>query len=595
MSVPISAEIFSRMIMTGRVADDHVSRLIGYLDQSRIAPGFKEEVEAKRKELQALHLSLHTDQALFNQIILDQTRDHEHHELERDFRDFVESNDRGFWFLSGGPGIGKTAILANLAKTFEDRHAKRSIAYFFQYGAVDPNQNRLDGFYHYVYRQLRRVFSLLDQGDRSGHEALKAAFQEISINRQVSSNDPYFIFVDALDEMQREQYKKVLVENPLLFPPNLPEGLFVALTARESVAESDQIKSVSRHVAVRHLDFVDPKVWAKHQRSLRGYVRRLCENNREITAYHGTDQEPQSPVGKQSFIDELCEEAHYNFMIVQCALHSPLYWCGAGIGVKTSGDLKTFYEQHIRRMTQSKGSANDLIYRAALAFGLQPLISRNIFIRLAGKSGKPNKKLRESLKQWMTQGLIKQSRLNDLDWLFAYHRTFREFLNDHFKAAPRDEVLDPYAENLIDGVVLDGDLHEIEKTCQVGELRGEWAMLTLTVLRMTNRTYELSILANSLPFWQMAASAGVFREVLLWVTRIKVTPSNRRDYERVLKALVHNFKLWTSNNELEDVSGEKITARDISKIAQIEKTDAGQDDMLYLTDFWRADTLEKLK
>jgi len=137
---------------------------------------------------------------------------------------FVDENPRGYFFVIGDPGIGKSALAAQMVK---------QNGYVHHFNIRPEGINKASTFLKNVCAQLIAAYDLAyielppEATENAGF--LKELLSEISAKLQTSER--CVIVVDALDEV--EQAGKSDGPNLLYFPLTLPEGIYFVVTMRK--------------------------------------------------------------------------------------------------------------------------------------------------------------------------------------------------------------------------------------------------------------------------------------------------------------------------------------------------------------------------
>lgn len=135
---------------------------------------------------------------------------------------FLHEHDRGYFVIKGEPGIGKTTLLAHLAKTRGYIHHFNDASL----GIVKPDQ-----FLENICVQLIARYGLdipynpVDARRDGGYlgELLD------TVNAKLERGQKAVILIDALDEAERSFDPR---SNILFLPSRLPQGLYFAITSR---------------------------------------------------------------------------------------------------------------------------------------------------------------------------------------------------------------------------------------------------------------------------------------------------------------------------------------------------------------------------
>ncbi|MEO1807933.1 MAG: hypothetical protein AAFU33_24190 [Bacteroidota bacterium] len=160
----------------------------------------------------------------FTRLIEDKTRDFVGRQFVFDaIQKFVAENPRGYFFVRGEPGIGKTALAAQMI---------RNSGYVHHFNVRTEGINKPSDFLRNICAQLIAVYDL--PHDHLPHEAgqdagfLNKILNEVAIGL---GDKKCIIVVDALDEVDGE--KQPRGANLLFLPESLPKGVYIVATLRK--------------------------------------------------------------------------------------------------------------------------------------------------------------------------------------------------------------------------------------------------------------------------------------------------------------------------------------------------------------------------
>jgi hypothetical protein len=340
----------------------------------------------------------------FTSLIEDKTR----HFVGRDFLmrkldSFLLQQPSGYFVITGLPGIGKTALIAELVKR---RH------YIHHFNEVLSGTTTTEQFLQSVCVQLitsmglSRAYDVL-AASRSSHY-LSELLEEAS--GPESGSQKIVIAVDALDEAES---LSDLRSNALLLPPRLPKGIYFVVTSR--IREELQLR-VECPEEYFYLDssgddnMEDVRIYlenAAQGQGMRGFLERAALN-------------------PTVFVDTLIAKSEGNFMYLRYVV--PEIEAGRYPELKLKDlpqGLIGYYNHHWRRMRASETETwvNDR----------QPVISILAAVRepvspaqLSRFSGVPLPRVRAALHDWRE---FLDERRNDGERKYSiYHSSFQEFL-----------------------------------------------------------------------------------------------------------------------------------------------------------------------
>ncbi len=242
--------------------------------------------------------------------------------------EFTHQANSGYFIIKGEPGIGKSALIAELVKTR---------GYVHHFVVSTQGINRVDQFLENVCAQLIAQFNLDRPAWLPPEASRDSAFfstllQEVS--QKLAEGEQVVILVDALDEVD---WRKGAQENVLFLPPTLPERVYIAVTMRHKEVLPLQVEQ-SR---LFYLESDSPN----NQADVLLYISRFAQHE-AIQARLSTWK-----VTVEKFAQALLAKSEGNFMY----LHYVLPATEAGKFVHGSLDelpqgLKGYYERHWRQM-----------------------------------------------------------------------------------------------------------------------------------------------------------------------------------------------------------------------------------------------------
>jgi transcriptional regulator with XRE-family HTH domain len=150
---------------------------------------------------------------------------------------FTGSQPSGYFVIKGDPGMGKSTVLAHLA---------RSRGYIHHFNIASDLRNNPASFVNNVCAQLIRTFGVSTNGVLLG-EARPVAGVLLSLLEQIKSqgalSQKLVILIDALDEAN---WKPLGSENVLDLPVTLPAGVFIVASTRKLHALDPRSRLVVR-------------------------------------------------------------------------------------------------------------------------------------------------------------------------------------------------------------------------------------------------------------------------------------------------------------------------------------------------------------
>jgi hypothetical protein len=243
---------------------------------------------------------------------------------------FIEEKSRGYFIVRGDPGIGKTALMAEMART------KKHVRHF---NIRLRNVTRSDQFLRNVCAQVIAKFRLdhsflPPDADRSSAFLLSV----LAKARSLAGGRKIVVLIDALDEADTAGLSPGA--NLLCLPESLPEGIYFVATARS--LEEDRlplrIDCETESLFLAHdsvANLADVAVFLRSQLAVPG-IQRYLEAQR---------------LAAEDFVHELVDKSEGNFMYLRCVLwemeESPSW--NRSLDQLPKG-LRAYYEDHWRRM-----------------------------------------------------------------------------------------------------------------------------------------------------------------------------------------------------------------------------------------------------
>lgn len=461
----------------------------------------------------------------FQDKITSYTQDHTPHTAEAEFGNFIAANTNGYWLISAAPGMGKTAIMASLCskRALDTNH----IAFFVEHSFHKKTENTTSGIVRYLLTYLSELFDVpidLPKSDELRLDCLELQLFALSERGLITTEKPLLFIIDALDELSEINDDTFNSLSGLGLPNRLPPGVFFGLSTRYSLETMPTSKPFD--APYQHLVLDKGEQFLGHKNTVETYVRSKCESLPHIAPFHHAEGQD----AKTEFVLMLCERSKYNFMILKSILHEELYWELGGTGRDIPDTLRQYYEEHLQRMRRylQVGLHAD----ATFCFAISTSISKDLLRLLMGAS--PSNELvyksEKILNNWISQGLILKQKRDDIDWLSAYHRTYREFLKEKFDEQDKTAFLLRY----LNEIIPENEMSETiqQKALLPNVLKEEWLRITSRLLIQSQRAnyFEEYICDPSL--WALAASTpNGYESILPEISKFKPIPSERINFQ----------------------------------------------------------------
>jgi hypothetical protein len=330
---------------------------------------------------------------------------------------FTQRKGRGYFVIRGEPGIGKTALIAEMVRR------ERSIHHF---NIRSDGIRKPDQFLRNICAQLITAYGLdhpsLPSDATEGSTFLKTLLGKVA--GKLEPTEKALLLVDALDETDLSSLTPGA--NALYLPTTLPAGICIVLTTR--------FKDFPLHIDDEQdgLDLLQD--CPQHLEDIRAYVEvhLLRAGIREYLAAQGLDE--------ANFVTEIVAKSQGNFMYLRHVLPEIESGAFQNRKVQTLPEgLKNYYEDHWNRMRTEKGEAwfqQQLPVLVALTAVQEP-ISIDLIARFSDLQDR--RRVRPVLDEWaqflyVTKDVGEDGRLRKRYRL--YHASFFDFI------AAKDQVED---------------------------------------------------------------------------------------------------------------------------------------------------------
>ncbi|GAA4260452.1 hypothetical protein GCM10022255_089160 [Dactylosporangium darangshiense] len=241
--------------------------------------------------------------------------------------EFLGRHDRGYFAVEGVPGIGKTAVIANLV-----RH--RSYVHHFNVAAMGVNS--FEQFLGNVCAQLVARYDIRTTATVSDFRRDGAALSELlreAGTKAAAAGERLVVAVDAIDEVGDPGAGR----NVLFLPPDLPQSVYFVLTVRPD--------ELALRTSAAYSKFTIDPLSADNRRDARAYLGERISGTRL-----GRDLAALG-VRLDDLLDALVERSEGNFMylhyILPAIAEDPAYYSDTE---RLPQGLTKYYEDHWRRM-----------------------------------------------------------------------------------------------------------------------------------------------------------------------------------------------------------------------------------------------------
>ncbi|HJT59432.1 MAG TPA: ATP-binding protein [Ktedonobacteraceae bacterium] len=321
---------------------------------------------------------------------------------------FIHTHPRGYFFVRGDPGIGKSALAAQLVKTR---------GYIHHFNKRSDGITRAEQFIRNVCAQLITVYHLnyaaLPDAVTKDASFMTGLLNEVST--KLGPQEKTIIVVDALDEADSSGQSSG--SNILYLPASLPRGIYLIVTSRMlSLEQLDlRIECEQGTLDIEH-DSSD------NMADIRKYVEGVV-GRPGIQAYitaQGIDD--------ALFIDHLVEKSEGNFVYLRYVLPEIEDGAYKGLGLDALPvGLQNYYEDHWRRM-RGTNTKEWLKYKLPVVMALVVVKVPVSIGQLVGFSGvQDTAQIHEVLLEWK-QFLHEEIVPGQPKRYSIYHASFHDFI-----------------------------------------------------------------------------------------------------------------------------------------------------------------------
>lgn len=337
-------------------------------------------------------------------LIEEKTRDFVGREFVFDsFRRFTQQSPCGYFVIKGEAGIGKTAIIAHLVKTF---------AYAHHFVIAPQGITRPEQFLENICAQLIAKYGLSRPSALpadAGRDSSLFAELLVEVSRKLPTGEQAVILVDALDEAAWHPGGR---ENVLYLPEFLPEGVFIVVTTR---IKQDFPLAVERS-QVYYLDAGSPENRADALAYIRRYAGREAMQAR-------LEQWGLMP---EEFAGWILRKSEGNFMYLRHVL--PAIEAGKfehGTVDELPQGLLEYYERHWRQIRAIDEDAW-VEYRQPVIYFLATAQESVTVWQISSWSDLKPARVLAAIRDW--REFLDEEVAGEVKRYRIYHASFREFL-----------------------------------------------------------------------------------------------------------------------------------------------------------------------
>ena len=324
---------------------------------------------------------------------------------------FFRGKKRGYFVIEGDPGIGKSAVIAHLAKEFN---------YVHHFNIRAEGTGSYESFYKSLSSQLSAKYALKKSDLKKEHFFDGRALVNLlgSVSNKIKGRKNCVILVDALDETNNT----IPMANTLLLPPSLPQNIFFIVSRRKNDPNVKlRIDCDSYTLPINHddpLNILDIKEYISSRLLTRPKLKDYVRNH---------------DLSNDDFIDFLTEKSEGNFMFLRYIL--PEIEAGTYNNFKVTklpNGLINYYTDHWDRI-QATNKDEWFKYKipvlAALSAVFRP-ISVNLISKITEIEPKSRiQSILEEFSPFLHEELFEISGELEKRYSF-YHSSFFDFIQD---------------------------------------------------------------------------------------------------------------------------------------------------------------------
>lgn len=316
---------------------------------------------------------------------------------------FIAKNDRGYFFIKGDPGIGKSSIASQLVIRGD---------YIHHFNILAEGRNKPRQFLENICSRLildyRLDYEDLPMDELDDGELLRKLLHEVA--GQTKPSEKVIIVIDALDEVDEAAIPGGA--NILYLPVNLPEDIYIIATTRPE-------KLNLRIDCVQGEYTINPDS-NENRKDIEEHIRSKTKNE-GIRTYI-----KKQKLTKNSFVEHMKEKSAGNFMYLHYVL--PEIEKGDYKDINLSRlpvGLQNYYEDHWRRMGMMASPLPK--WKIQVIYVLTELykpVSRKL---LAECCKLDEIKVQEILDEW--EQFLHSSMIENTARYSPYHTSFTDFLH----------------------------------------------------------------------------------------------------------------------------------------------------------------------
>ena len=175
-------------------------------------------------------------------------------------RGWIDDASKGWALIKGGPGTGKSAILAAILNRLEDEYGPESVPYHFLRRG-QGNWNEPDAVVRNIIARLEKISTSTERGTAQGMERLYALLVAVA-GQYATNNRRLVLVVDGLDEAALASGVERVLSRFL--PATLPDNVSIVCASRPNYPE---LGWLDQRPGLRTIDLDQPP-WLEDNRSV---------------------------------------------------------------------------------------------------------------------------------------------------------------------------------------------------------------------------------------------------------------------------------------------------------------------------------------
>lgn len=316
---------------------------------------------------------------------------------------FLQKAPSGYFIIAGEPGIGKSALMAQLVKIDQ---------YVHHFVVATQGINRADQFLENVCAQLIAKYRLDRPAWLPPEASRDSAFlgtllEEVS--QGLGADRHAVILVDALDEVD---WRGRTGENVLFLPRTLPRGVFIVVTMRRKEGILPQVENLE-------IFYLDSDSQGNREDVI-AYITQFAQ--------HAAMQPRLSTWGTtlDAFVQTMLDKSEGNFMYLRYVL--PAIERGEflhGTLTELPQGLTNYYERHWQKMLAVDENLW-VDYRQPVIYYLAAAREPVTVWQLAAWAGIRQARVLAAIRDW--REFLDVETVDDIKRYRIYHASFQDFL-----------------------------------------------------------------------------------------------------------------------------------------------------------------------